>query len=438
MTFKISLIGRENVGKSTLFNILTKNKDALTDNTPGLTRDRKYGYHINKKKKIIFIDTAGIKKTKKIINIKAIKNTKKAILESKIIFFIVNIQEGLTWEDYEISNILNKFRNKTYLIINKVDNKNLKKKKIEFYNLGFKNIFLISSIHKNGINILLKNIYKKIKNKKEKKKKNIYISIIGKPNVGKSTLGNKILKKKQFITDNSSGTTRDSISIIIKKKKIKYFLTDTAGICKKKNIKNKITMLSILKSFNTIKKSNIVIFLLDIKKNRICNQDFFIAKKILKYGNFVLIVINKSDKFSEKFKKKIKKIIFKKFKFFNLSKLFFISALYNQGIEKLLKNIFFFSNILNKKFSSKFLNKILKKAITKHQPPIHKNIRIKPKYVNLINIKPYTIIIHGNKISKLPISYKNYLKFYFQKKMKLNNYILKIFYRENKNPYKNN
>ncbi|WP_343190315.1 ribosome biogenesis GTPase Der [Buchnera aphidicola (Mollitrichosiphum nigrofasciatum)] len=432
----IALIGKPNVGKSSLFNILTDSNKAITSQKSGTTRDRNYGHYIIKEeKKFKIIDTAGITNTKSIIKKKSIKNTKKAIKEAHIIFFIVDGKEGITKEDHFISKIIKKKKKKTYLIINKTENIKKNKKICEFYKLGYKKIHKISTMLPKTIKNVISKIKFKEKNINKIKKKRTNITIIGKPNVGKSTLGNALLKKKQFITDKKPGTTRDSISILNKIKKKKYILTDTAGICKKKNIKNEIELCSIKQSIKMIKKSKIIILILDISEKKISKQDLSIIKIIIKNGNFLLITVNKEDKISIKEKKEIKEGIKKKLKFLNIKKIHFLSALYETGIKKLMLSIQKILNIKKKKFSCQFLTKILKKAIKKHQPPIQKKIRIKPKYAHTGKINPYTIIIHGNKVNNLPKSYINYLKNFFQKEMKLNNCIIKLIFKENKNPF---
>ncbi|UDG80332.1 ribosome biogenesis GTPase Der [Candidatus Annandia pinicola] len=445
----IAIVGRSNVGKSTLFNIITNsNNKAIFYNINNVTRDRKYEIVNYNNNKFIIIDTAGFKNIKENIKCLISKQIFIAIKESDAVFFMVDSITGLLEDDYILAKYLkNLYKKDVFLIINKVDNKNLKYNSYEFYKLGFKNISFISTAHNYGINNFLNNklmpYIKKLKNKNIKLKINvdninydnfIKIAIIGSPNVGKSTLINCLCKSERMIVDNKPGTTRDSTYIPIKYNDKLYVFIDTAGIKKKNNVNNIIEKFSIMKSIKEIKNSKIVIIIIDAEIN-ISQKDLSLIYKILKYGKSIIIAFNKSDKISEDKKIKIKNNIINKFKYINFIPICFISALYKKGINFLFSLIKKIINIKKKNINTSYLNKILHESIKKHQPPIYNKYRIKLKYVHIGNYDPFTIVIHGNNVNGINIIYKKYLINYFRNKLNISGTPIKIIFKENNNPY---
>lgn len=441
----IVLIGRTNVGKSTLFNILTNTRNALVANHEGITRDRQYGYcQLLIDQKIILIDTAGLDIQSNEIEKKAKKQTLIAIEESNLILFLVNARDGLMPQEYEIAKEIRKYQKKIILIINKIDGKNLIEKINEFYLLGFKKIQTISAIHNQGINTL-KNKYlipwikKEFQEKKKEendsvKKSAIKVAFIGRPNVGKSTLINSIINADRMITSNTPGTTLDSISIPIIYKNKHYILTDTAGINKKQIKINTLKKFSIIKTLNAIEKSNIVLLIIDATI-KICNQDLSLANFITASGKGLIIVINKCDLLDFKEKKEIKEMIKHQIKFLYFSKIHCISALYKQDIYKIFKSIYESYQESIKTISTSTLTQTMYAAIKRHQPPIIKGRRIKLKYAHLGSIQPTKIIIHGTQVKHLSLPYKRYLINFFHDALKIKGTPIQIQFKENINPY---
>ncbi|CAL4325689.1 ribosome biogenesis GTPase Der [Buchnera aphidicola] len=441
----IVLIGRNNVGKSTLFNKLTNSSSALVGNFSGLTRDRKCAYIKIENKKIILTDTAGIIfKTNKFEK-EIMEQTYLALDKADLILFVVNAKESILPEDYYISKKIRKNQKKVLLIINKIDCLQHKTESNEFFRLGFKKNFCISAIRGTGINELIKEgIISWIKNKKIQKnilkakeyEDSIKVAFIGAPNVGKSTLINKIINKKRLITSNISGTTRDSINIPIKKNNKNYILIDTAGIRKKNKIREKIQYISIQKTFENIKQTEILLFVIDISKQQINKEDLLIAKKILEAQKSIIVVFNKCDLLNQQELKKIYPIISKKLNFLKFCQFQFISAIKNKGINRLLDSINITFNCFKKRSNSAKLTKILQFATEKHQPPYVKGRRIKLKYAHPGGFAPMIIVIHGNQINYLSTTYKKYLTNYFQKSLKLIGAPVTLFFKENQNPFK--
>ncbi|QCI16244.1 ribosome biogenesis GTPase Der [Buchnera aphidicola] len=449
MTPIIVLIGRTNVGKSTLFNMLTKTRNALVANYPGVTRDRQYGYcQFESNQKGILIDTAGLDITINEIEKKAYKQTLIAIKEANIILFIVDAKEGLMPQEFEIAKKIRIYEKKTILVINKIDSIRDILSINEFYSLGFEKIQQISSSHNQGIQELIKKYLNpsiNLKNEKdntkisknknvESEKSKIKIAFIGRPNVGKSTLINSLVKEKRMITCNIPGTTLDSISIPIKYNLKSYILIDTAGASKNKKNLNNFQKYSIIKTLQTIEKSNIVLLIIDANIE-VCNQDLSLADFILNSGKGIVIAVNKCDKLNSVNKKRIKELIKNNLKFLSFCRIHFISALYKKGIFQIFQSIDEAYKASQIKISTSILTKNMHIAIKKHQPPIVRGRRIKLKYAHLGSSNPPKIIIHGNQVKYLTAPYKRYLINFFYEALKIKGTPIQIQFKENLNPY---
>ena len=423
----ISLIGKQNIGKSTLFNTISKKNISLVSNIHGLTCDRQYSYVQYKKRKLMFVDTPGIYK-KDFSNNSIEYQTKLAIQESHIILFIIDYSTYITDLDKEIFNIINKYKTigKIYLILNKID---LYKKINEYYYLSFgiKSIFFVSGKYNKGITTLFDSIIKEFNNIDINN--NIptnypYISIIGKPNAGKSTFINAIVKKNRLHISSQENTTKDAIYIdtLINEKNITFI--DTPGIIKKKNINDKNYMF-IQKSFYIINKSNYIIYIIDIIKG-ISRQDLKIIKYILFHEKSIIILFNKCDLLDKFSSQNIKKYMLEKLK--NLSNkiyIFFVSLkkenININSIEKIIK-MFFYLN--NKKLKTSYINNIIHKAIKNNNIPKNHNKLPKILYSYIENKMPIKIVITGKYLYYLKENYKKYLKKILINKLEIKSKIL--------------
>ncbi|WMC20321.1 MAG: ribosome biogenesis GTPase Der [Enterobacteriaceae bacterium PSpyr] len=443
MIYIITIVGRSNVGKSTLFNYLICKKKSLVNNYKNLTRDINYGYIKIKNINFIIIDTGGIDNFKNEIQIKVAAKTFLSIKKSNIILFLVNAYDGLMLEDKILNKYIYEFKEKIFLVVNKIDKLNYITLNLNFFSLGLtKEIFPISAYNGYGINFLFKKILifinkKKIiiKKKKDKKKKIIKLTIIGKPNVGKSTLVNYILNEERMIVHNISGTTNDCIYIPFVYNNINYIITDTPGIININSIKKKkIILIKILK---IIKQTHIILLLFDINE-KISNKDLLLINFIIKNGNSIIIIFNKLDKVNKLKYIKIKNFIINRLKFIKNIYIKFISGLYGLGIDNLFKSIelTYFSSI--KKINTSLLNKVMNNAILKHKPNLFNNKYITLKYAHLGNHNPFTIIIHGNKVKNINNLYKKYLINYFKKKLNILGTKILLKFKENNNPFKKN
>ncbi|VFP79393.1 ribosome biogenesis GTPase Der [Buchnera aphidicola] len=448
----ISLIGRSNVGKSSLFNLLTKTNSSLISNKKKTTRDRNYGFCIIKKKKFCIIDTAGIdffkkKEKKNSIKIESYNQTKFSIKESHFVIFVVDACEGIQELDFYILKKIRKENKFIILVINKIDRISNEEKIIDFYRFGIKKIYKISVSHKKGLSNLLKEIYissKKIIKEKEIKtvlydkfncRIKIRICFIGKPNVGKSSIINSLVNYNRIITSSIPGTTRDIIKVSLNNKNIEYIFTDTAGIKKKNKRKIILEKVSEKRSINIINKNNISIVVLDAN-TEIYAQDLSIINLVIKSNCTFFIVVNKWDLILKSKKNEIKKIINNRLKFIKNIKIIYMSALHKKGLKKFIHHINFIYQESLKTFSSSFLTKILNKAIIQHPLPAGvtgKVIRL--KYAHLGKKNPLFIIIHGTQIQYVSRTYKKYLMHFFQKELQIPNTPIQFFFKKSINPY---
>ncbi|WP_343188217.1 ribosome biogenesis GTPase Der [Buchnera aphidicola (Ceratoglyphina bambusae)] len=455
----VSLIGRTNVGKSSLFNMFLNNRISIATDCKNFTRDSNIVCICNKHCDCFFlVDTAGIKYKNNSCLYKKIENKIMFYINnSKLILFVVSAIDGITFLDKEISKVLRKFNRKIFLIVNKSENFNFSSTNMDFYSLGFKSVYFTSSSNNIGIKNLF---YDKIipwiyKNKYTFKynlyKKNFYlledyrinknynkiytkIVVLGKPNIGKSTLINSIINENRIITDNFPGTTTDSVEIPFIYKNVNYIFIDTAGIRKKKNFFSKKESLSVSKTMSSIMNGDIIMLIIDASIG-ISNQDFYLINNVISLEKYIFIVINKWDLLSLKEKIKFKELLKNFIKKTILLDFHFISAKYKKNIFSIFNTIEKINNLVNKDYSPSKLTKILHTIVNNHKPPLFDRKKIKLKYANLISKKPFRILIHGNRTDNLINSYKKYLINSFIKHLNLKGITLNIFFKKSKNPY---
>tara|TARA_B100000212_G_C27382821_1_gene537873 strand:+ start:1230 stop:2615 length:1386 start_codon:yes stop_codon:yes gene_type:complete len=436
----IAIIGRPNVGKSTLFNSLIGQNLSLVADFPGLTRDRKYGSGNVDELSYIFIDTAGITETDNEFENQVLKETHKAIEEADGFLFLVDATTSLTSLDLEINSILRKSGKKYILCINKSDKKESRDNLEDFYDLGVHINETISAKNKNGLKNLRKKILETfpsnetIKEQKPTRNDVKKISILGKPNAGKSTFFNKIVKDERTIVSKIAGTTIDSISEEINFKNELILITDTAGLRKKGKIKIKNEIFSSQKSINAIRTSDGVIFLIDGKES-ITDQDLHLLSLIISSGKPLVIGINKSESLSAYEKSNLKRNINKKLSFISHIDVNYISALQGVGTASLLTKLLKLVDRSKIEFKSQELNKIVLEAQKLNPPTMQGRFRPKIKFVNLGNVTPPTFIFHGNKLEKLDKNYKKFLENYLRKNLKLKGIPIQLIFKSNENPF---
>ena len=434
----VAIIGRPNVGKSTLFNKLTKSRSAIVSNFSGLTKDRNYGLLSIGDSKTFLIDTGGIDSSKK----ESIENEISeqawiAVDESSLVLFVIDGSEELTNLDSKILENLRKRNKKFIAILNKNDKKNVSNASFDLSQKGIKDSISISAEHSIGLDELKKylksNIAENISDTEEGNSPKI--SIIGRPNAGKSTLINSLSLKDRLIVSPLAGTTIDAINVPIEFGERKYELFDTAGIRKGYKTKTNIEYFSYVRAMHAASESDITILLIDADSGLV-DQDLKILSMIEKFGKPIILAINKIDLLS---RKKMKEFFDNKKmekRFFEDLKLVKISALKGKGFKKLFKEI---DDTLQKsvtKFTTSKLNRILKRVIEERSPPSVSGKSLKFRYIHFAGINPTTLVIHSSQDKKLPANYKKYIYNSFKKYLDLKSIQLKIIFRKSDNPYK--
>ncbi len=432
----IALVGQPNVGKSTLFNRLTRSRKAITANYSGITRDRQYGEGKIGANPFIVIDTGGFDlKSNNNISLKISEQTHQAIIESDIIIFLVDGQIGINKIDQDIANILRKSGKKyVFLAVNKSDRTDLKKTIWDFYELGLGEPNSISSEHGLGIDNLIKTVLRnftydiQLNNMSFSKKNQIRLAVVGRPNAGKSTLINTIIGQDRLITFNKPGTTRDSIEIDFKYRNENYTIIDTTGLRKRGKNSDNIEKLSFIKTLQAIETSNVVLLVIDGCTN-ISEQDARIADVILKAGKSIVVAINKLDELSLGQIHCIKREFQNKLRFLYFANVCEISALQKRGIESLLKSIEKSYKSAFTKLSTPKLTRCLQKAIQKRKPPRSNILRCKMHYAHQGGQNPPVVVIHGRGLNNIPNSYRRYLEKTFLLESKLNGTPLRIEFK---------
>ncbi len=435
----IALVGRPNVGKSTLFNVLTKSRDALVADYPGLTRDRQYGRAQFKSSEIIVIDTGGLSGESEELDTHMERQTRLAVDESDIILFMVDARDGLTPADEVIADSLRRTGKSVSLIVNKTDGLDVRTVASEFFSLGLGEPVSIAASQNRGIQSMLSQVLETFDvdnipgaeeelsdiegemegelDGDEEDDRRVKVAIIGRPNVGKSTLVNRFLGEERVVVYDMPGTTRDSVFIPFDRDGKKYTFIDTAGIRRKRAVHEAIEKFSVIKSMQAIERANVVIMMIDAR-TEIADQDLHLIGYVLEAGRALVLTINKWDGMDDYQKELIHKGLDKQLPFVRFAETFFISALHGSGVGKLYEAIDRAYASATKKYSTSDLTRLLEKAVQSHQPPLVNGRRIKLRYAHQGGMNPPRIIVHGNQITKVPAVYKRYLTNFFRKELK--------------------
>ena len=434
----ISLVGRPNVGKSTLFNRLSNSRQALVSDFEGLTRDRQYAnIELDNGIYCSIVDTGGLTNEDSIIDTGIHSQVINALNESDVIYFIVSNKDGVTSLDFDISAQLRKLKKNIILVCNKAEGLN-KASASEFYELGLGDPTLISAEHNQGIPDLIEKTIPLLPKAVESKKpelEGIAVAVLGRPNVGKSTLINRILGEERVMAVDLPGTTRDSIFIPFEREGQQYTLIDTAGIRRKRSVSEKVEIFSIIKAKDAINDSHVVILVLDAHEG-VTEQDATLLGLIADKGRALLIVINKWDGLDDYQKSEVKRKLDIKLSFVNYATVHYISALHGSGVGKLFSPIKRSYENAGGRFPTSLLNRILEQANNTHQPPPVAGKRMRLKFVNQSDVFPPTLIFHGNHVQNVPNSYERFLKNFFITALKLTNTPIKIQYKSGDNPFK--
>jgi len=435
----IALVGRPNVGKSTLFNRLTRSRDALVADFPGLTRDRKYGNGMLGDKAYTVIDTGGISGDEEGIDAAMAEQSLVAIDEADIVLFLVDARAGLNVADEAIANHLRVNQKKTWLVVNKVDGLEEHSAMADFWQLGLGDPQPIAAAHGRNVTALIEEVLEPFPARDEgipadTGTKGIRIGVIGRPNVGKSTLVNRLLGEERVVVFDEAGTTRDAIEIPFERRGKPYVLVDTAGVRRRKNVREVAEKFSIIKTLEAIKECHVAIVVLDARSGLV-EQDLHLLDYVLTSGRALVLAVNKWDGLEQEAKESMRAEIKRRLGFADYADLHFISALHGTGVGDLYPSIERAFASANAHWSTNRLTTILQDAVETHQPPLVRGRRIKLRMAHQGGSNPPIIVVHGNQTGSLPEAYKRYLTNTFRKVLKVRGTPMRFEFRSGENPY---
>ncbi|PQP01762.1 ribosome biogenesis GTPase Der [Massilia phosphatilytica] len=438
----IALVGRPNVGKSTLFNRMTRSRDALVADLPGLTRDRHYGEGRMGERPFLVIDTGGFEPVAKegIMHEMALQ-TRQAVAEADIVMFIVDGRQGLTPHDKTITDFLRKSGRKVMLVVNKSEGMKYTSVTADFYELGMGDPYVISAAHGDGVlDLVNEAIDVAVQQRPEEAEEfdpadyGVKIALVGRPNVGKSTLINTLVGEQRVIAFDMPGTTRDSIEVPFEKGGKHYTLIDTAGIRRRGKVFEAIEKFSVVKTLQSVSEANVVVLMLDAQQD-ISEQDAHIAGFILESGRALVVAVNKWDGLTSDQRDQVKNDIDRKLNFLDFAETKFISALKGTNINQLMKAIDTAYAAATAKLSTPRLTRALQEAIEKQEPKRKGSTRPKMRYAHQGGQNPPIIVIHGNALDGITEPYKRYLEKHFRDTFDLIGTPLRIELKSGKNPF---
>ncbi len=437
----IAIVGRPNVGKSTLFNALTRTRDALVVDMPGVTRDRQYGISAVGDKACVLIDTGGLVGKAEGIEYLTARQVHQAIEESQLVFFVLSARDGLTIEDEEIGQLLRQHDRPVVLVGNKIDGTDPDLSLAEFAALGMGHALPVAASHRRGVTALMEAAQTVIpmlddgEEDEVEDENRLRLAIVGRPNVGKSTLVNRLLGEERVMAFDLPGTTRDSISIFMEHKGVKYELIDTAGVRRRSRVTEVVEKFSIIKALQAIDRAHVVVLMLDAGEG-ITDQDTTLLGHILQQGRALVIALNKWDGMDEYDRKQVLAAMDRRLQYVPWSRQIRLSALHGSGLKELIKAVEEAWRSATIDMSTPELTRVLQKAWEAHQPPMSQGRSSRLRFAHSGGKLPPRIIIHGNRTDAIPMAYKRYLQNVYIKHFKLRGTPLFIEFRSGSNPYK--
>jgi GTP-binding protein len=432
----IALIGRPNVGKSTLFNVFTRSRDAIVANEPGLTRDRQYGVGERSDKTFIVVDTGGLSGEKQDLDELMAGQTLLAMEEADEILFLVDAQDGLTNGDHVIANLVRKSGKSCCVVINKVDGIDPDQARADFYALGFERIQTISAAHRKGTNVLLEYLLDSYTQERAQSETpdGPTIAVIGRPNVGKSTLINRLIGEERVVAFDQPGTTRDTIPVPFERRGKHYTLIDTAGVRRRGKVQEVIEKFSVIKALEAIEKAHVVVLVIDARDG-LTDQDLTLLGYALNSGRALVIAVNKWDGLDADQREQNRQTLKRRLVFASFATLHFISAKHGTAVGDLMSSVDQAYQSAFMDINTRFLTDLLEEAVFKHNPPMHNGRRIKLRFAHQGGRNPPVIVVHGNQTQHLPDAYVRYLMGFFITKLKLKGTPVRIELKSGENPF---
>ncbi len=435
----IALVGRPNVGKSTLFNLLTRSRDALVADLPGLTRDRKYGFGKVGPRPYVVVDTGGLTGDPSGIDGEMAKQSLMALEEADHVLFMVDGREGLTSVDELVTKVVRRSGKPCTLVINKSEGRDYTIAGSEFFRLGMGEPVAISAAHGDRVAALMDYVLELVPEDDGSQRPDdapgIRVAVVGRPNVGKSTLINRLIGEERLVAFDKPGTTRDSIYVPFERDGQEYTLIDTAGIRRRSRVDRGVEKFSVVKTLQSIDVAHVVVCLVDAHEG-LTDQDVSLMGLVLNRGRSLVIAINKWDGISEDQRNEIKRGIELKLGFADFAERHFISALHGSGVGLIMASVLSAYQSAMTDASTPELTRVLEQAVIEHQPPLVNGRRIKLRYAHQGGRNPPVVVIHGNQTERLPDTYKRYLINTFRKHLQLVGTPLRLELKSTDNPYK--
>jgi len=432
----LAIVGRPNVGKSTLFNRLTRTRDALVADVPGLTRDRHYGVGRLGERPYLVVDTGGLEQEARGVFVEMAKQVRTAIAEADVIVLVTDAREGLTVQDQAIAEELRRIGRRVFIAVNKAEGMNPELATVEFHELGLGAPHAISAEHGAGVHDLVEAALADFPVEKESDEPDsaVRIAIVGRPNAGKSTLVNALVGEERVVTFEEPGTTRDAIDVELTVQGRRYVLVDTAGLRRRGKVFESVEKFSVIKTLQAVDRANVAVLVLDAQ-GEISDQDAHIAGFILERGRAVVVAVNKWDSVDSHARDMTKRAIARKLKFLSFARFHYISARDGRGLAKLIDSVDAAYRAAMAKLPTPRLTRALIAAVAKQAPPRAGLSRPKLRYAHQGGSNPPIVVVHGTALNAVSDSYRRYLEADFRRVFRLEGTPLRIEFRSGRNPY---
>ena len=438
----IALIGRPNVGKSTLFNQLTRSRDALVADFPGLTRDRQYGQGKVGGRPYLVVDTGGLVGDERGLDGLMADQVWVAVEESDAVVLMLDARDGINLSDEQIATRLRRSGKRVFLTLNKVDGVDVAPVLTDAFALGLGEPLQIAAAHGRGVVNLIDRVLAALpedtgagEGETPGEEQGIRIAVVGRPNVGKSTLINRMLGEQRVLAFDQPGTTRDSIYIPFERDGERYTLIDTAGVRRRSKVSEAVEKFSIIKTLQAINDANVALLVLDAQAGEVTEQDASLAGHIMESGTALVLAINKWDGLDDEQRQWLREQLDRRLPFLDFAERYFISALHGSGVGKLFEAVQLAYRAATIKVPTPELTRLLERAVYAHQPPLVQGRRIKLRYAHQGGQNPPVIVVHGNQTARLPQSYKRYLNNFFRQALKLVGTPIRMEFKTGENPY---
>jgi len=433
----VALVGRPNVGKSTLFNVLTGTRAALVADLPGLTRDRNYGYGRVGPSRYLVVDTGGLIDDASGVEELMAQQTLRAIEEADRVLFMVDAREGVTPSDSFVARLLRRSGKPVMVVANKAEGKEPAHAGAEFHELGLGEPQSISASHVQGIDALMERALEGLvaSGESEEFGDSVRVAVIGRPNVGKSTLINRLLGEERLITFDAPGTTRDAVYVPFERDGRHYTLIDTAGVRRRARVEEKIEKFSVIKALQAVDSANVVIGVIDAH-DTVAEQDASLFGMVAERGRALIIAVNKWDGIPTDKRNEIRNGLSLRLPFLDFAPTHYISALHGSGVGDLVRMVDVAYSACMRDIPTPELTRALETAIAQHQPPLVRGRRIKLRYAHQGGRNPPVIVIHGNQVEQVPEAYRRYLANVFRKNFRLEGTPVRVEFRSDENPFK--